>query len=386
MLKAYKYRLYPDKKQQELLAKHVGHARHVYNWALEAKKKTYEETGKSLSKRALQDQLVLMKRTEKPWLSEVNSQTLLAALMNLEKAFINFFAKRASFPKCKKKYDSHQSFQCPQHVKVDAELNLLHLPKIKAIKASYHRMFTGTVKTVTISKVPSGKYFASILIDNQEPIATPSCIEADKTSGLDMGLTHYLISSEGDKKEHPKHLRSSLLQLVKSHQQLSRKKVKDTHNRAKQKMLLAKKHEKVANRRHAHIHQLSAILAYKNQETSFAVEDLHIKGMIRNRKLSQAIGDSGWGKFISCLKYKCEWSGKNLLTINRFLPTSKICHVCDRKREKLPLSVREWQCDSCFAVHDRDINAAKNIKAFALADTRGSSVCVKQFPCSDNVQ
>lgn len=386
VLKAYKYRIYPSQAQQALLAKHFGHARHVYNWALERKIRTYEATGKSISRRELQDQLVKMKREEKKWLKEVNSQTLLAALKDLESAFTNFFDKRAGFPKTKKKYSPYQSFQCPQHVSVDFSNGLLHLPKIKSIKAKLHRGLSGTIKTVTISKVPSGHYLASILVDDKAPVVMPCCIEADKTKGIDMGLSYYLIDSEGGKEGHPQYLKKSLSQLVKSQRQLSRKKTKTSKDRQKQKIVLAKQHEHVANRRHDFVHQLSAKLVYKNHETSFAVEDLHIKGMIKNRKLSRRIADSGWRKFIQALKYKCAWSGKNVLQINRFLPSSKTCHVCKAKIEKLPLSVREWQCDVCRTKHDRDINAAKNIKAFALADAVGHTVCVKQSPCSDSIQ
>ncbi len=379
MLKAYKYRIYPSGNQEKLLMLHFGHTRHVYNWALEQKIKHYEETGKSLHKSELQARLVQMKKTEKPWLTEVNSQSLLAALFNLDMAFRHFFQKRAAFPKFKRKYDGYQSFQCPQHVNVDFENGLLHLPKIKNIKSKFHREFAGEIKTVTIKRVPSGKYYASILVDDQESLPIKAMIESDKTLVMDIGLMHYVITSNGEKKNHPTHLRNSLSQLKKVQQQFSRK-AKESKNRKKEKKILAKIHEKVANRRQDFIQQLSAEFAFNNHETSFAIEDLHIKGMIKNRKLSRALADSGWRSFINALTYKCERIGKNVLTINRFAPSSKVCNVCKVKQANMPLSIREWRCDDCGTLHDRDINAAVNIKAYALADAVGLTVCVKQFP------
>lgn len=402
MLQAYKYRIFPNKEQQAVLIKHFGHARHVYNWALDKKIKFYNETQKNLSRRELQDQLVAMKRDEKVWLNEVNSQSLLAALFNLDQAFKNFFEKRAKFPVAKRKYNGHQSFQCPQHVSLDEKTGLMHLPKQKSIKIKLHRTFCGTIKTVTISKVPSGKYYASILVEDGKSLPVCSVVEPDKTKGLDMGLSHYLIDSSGNKKEHPCHLRNTLSKLAICQRQLARKKkcsvaksntdALETHkhekskNYSKQRTRLSIIHEKVAHRRHDFVHQLSAKLVFKNHETSFAIEDLHIKGMLKNRKLSRAISDSGWRKFIQALTYKCRWVGKNVLMINRFLPSSKVCHHCLLKREKLPLSVREWQCLGCNRWLDRDINAAIMIKLFALADALGFSVCVKQSLYSNDSQ
>ena len=381
MLKAYKYRIYPTKEQQQTLAMHFGCVRHIYNWALQEKIKSYEETKKSISRKELQFRLVKMKKTEKPWLSEVNSQSLLAALFQVETAYQNFFQKRAGFPKFKKKYDGHQSFQCPQHVSVDFVNHELNLPKIKNVKIKLHRHFNGTIKTVTIRKVPSGKYFASILVDNQQVLPQATVIEPNKTLGLDIGLKDYLIDSEGNKEPHPTYLKKGLIKLSKAQRKLSRQKEKSSKNRSKQKNIVASVHEKIVNRRLDYIHQLSAQLVFNNHETTFAVEDLHIKGMIKNRKLSRAIADSGWRKFINTLAYKCEWHGKNLLTIARFAASSKTCHVCGLKKKELPLQIREWRCE-CGVLHDRDINAARNIKAFALADALGHNVCVKQFPCN----
>lgn len=223
MLKAYKYRICPDELQKKLIEMHFGHVRHIYNWALAQKVNHYKETQKSLSKKILQQKLVHMKQTEKPWLNEVNSQSLLASLFNLETAYKNFFRKKIGFPKFKQKYDGHQSYQCPQHVTVDFDNGLLALPKIKNIKTKFHRHFSGQIKTVTISRTPSNKYFASILVDDKRKVPLKSAIEENKTLGLDLGLSHYLITDKGVKENHPQHLRHGLLQLRKRQQQFSRK-------------------------------------------------------------------------------------------------------------------------------------------------------------------
>lgn len=376
MLTAYKYRIYPNKAQIERLSCHFGCARHVFNWALELKAKHYQETGKNLSKRVIQDAMVLSKKTDFLWLNEVNSQSLLAALEHLDRAFINFFNKRANYPRKKKKYDGWQSFQCPQHVTVDAKAGVIHLPKIKNIKASVHRPFFGKIKTVTIKRNPSGHYFASVLVDNELALPILSPIVAQQTLGLDVGLTHALIDSEGNKTNNPRFLKKSLDRLRIEQKKWARTK-KDSANRSKRRKRVARFHEKTSNRRGDFIHKETAKLAIKNHATSFAVEDLNIKAMVKNCKLARAIHDVGWGKFLNLLAYKCERKGKNLLIINRFAPSSKRCSECDYNHKKLQLSTRQWQCPSCLTLHDRDINAAKNIRRFGLADSPGHGDCVK---------
>ena len=364
-MRAYKYRIYPNGEQKVLLAKHFGCVRHVYNWALAEKEKHYKETGKSLSKRQLQDLLVASKKDDKEWLTEVNSQSLLASLANLDAAFSNFFQERAKFPRFKSKYSGWQSFQCPQHVTVDFEKNHINLPKIKGIKLKLHRPFTGKVKTVTVKQCSSGKYYASVLVDDGLIDPIPATIEPEKTIGIDVGLTEFLIDSEGNKTENPRLLKASLARLAAEQKKFARKK-KGSGNRAKQKRKVAKIHERVANQRHDFIHQVTANLAVKNHATTIAVENLNIKGMIRNRKLSRAIQDASWGMFLRVLDYKCRWNGKNIIQIGRFQPSSKLCNCCGYKAESMPLSVREWDCPVCKSHNDRDINAAKNIRDFGL--------------------
>ena len=381
MLKAYKYRIYPTSDQTEKLNQHFGCTRHVYNWALAAKKRHYDKTGESLSRRQLQDMLVASKREEKPWLKEVNSQSLLTALQHLDTAFSNFFRGQARFPRFKQKNSGWQAFQCPQHVSVNFETGRISLPKIAGIRAVLHRPFVGKIKTVTVKLTPSGKYFASVLVDDSHDAPVPANIVPDQTIGLDLGLTHYLIDSTGHKENNPKHLTAALKQLAREQRKLSRMK-KGSVNRSRQKAKVARIHEKVGNRRYDFIHQTTAKLIDESQATSFAVETLHIKGMIRNGKLAKAIADSGWGMFLQTLAYKCGWSGRNLLKIDQFAPSSKRCSGCGCRLEKLPLSVRSWTCPDCGQHNDRDINAAINIKEFALAEALGQSVCVKSSPAA----
>ena len=291
----------------------------------------------------------------------------------------NFFQGRAKFPRFKSKYAGWQSFQCPQHVTVDFQQGQINLPKLKGIRAKLHRPFVGKVKTVTIKRSPSGKYFASVLVDNDVIDPVPALIELEHTVGLDVGLTAFLIDSKGNKIDNPRVLKASLARLAIEQKKLSRRK-KGSGNRAKQKRIVAIIHEKVANRRRDFIHQVTAKLAGKNHATTFAVEDLNIKGMTKNRKLSRAIQDAGWGMFLTTLDYKCRWNGKNILRIGRFQPSSKMCNCCGYKVDSMPLSIREWECPGCHRLNDRDINAARNIRDIGLADSLGHSGCIKSSP------
>lgn len=379
-MRAYKYRIYPNTEQQELMSKHFGCTRHVHNWALAEKKTHYEQNQQNLSRGDLQKRLVQAKKEDKPWLKEVNSQSLLASLLNLDGAFIKFFRGQSGFPRFKSKSDSEQSFQCPQHVSVDLDAGLLYLPKFKTgIKTKFHRHFSGQIKTVTVKRKPSGKYYVSILVDESKEAVPSAPIVLEQTLGIDLGLTHFLIDSEGNKVDNPRILKQALNQLAIAQKILARK-VKGSKQRQKQKLKVALIHEKVSNTRLDFLHKISAGLVYKNHATSFGLEDLSIKGMMKVRNLARSIADVSWGKFIELLTYKSLWSGKNILKIGRFEASSKVCHVCEHKVEHLPLSVRHWDCPVCGTVLDRDINAARNIKRIAYADALGHSVCVKSSP------
>ena len=370
-MKAYKYRIYPNGEQKVLIEKHFGCARFTYNWALALQQKYYDEHKKSLSRKDIQDQLVSMKKQEQySWLNEVNSQTLLSGLLHVYTAFGNFFKGRAKFPKFKSKKIPQRSYQCPQHGSVDFEKGTLNLPKLKGIKAVFSRQFDGKIKTVTISKTATGKYYASILVETNQAKVTASIIESDKTIGIDLGLNHLLIQSDGQKIENPKYLRQAQNGLAIQQKIFARKK-KESKNYQRQKLNVACIYEKVRLQRLDLHHKLTHHLICENQATTYALEDLGIKNMVKNSKLAKSISDVAWGQFLTLLQYKAEWYGKNVLKIGRFVPSSKTCSCCGYKMEKLPLSVRLFECPSCNLVEDRDVNASINIRNFALADALG---------------
>jgi putative transposase len=354
MITATKIRLYPDAKQVEKLAKAFGCARWYWNNSLAETQKVYQETGKGLGQYALNARLHPLKK-EFDWLAETHSQVLQSVSLNLSRSFVNFFERRASYPTFKSKHDK-QSIQYPQGVKI-VEGRKLFLPKLGHVKAIIHREIVGSIKTVTISKNPSGKYFAAILSQTEE--LEPSVSYEGKILGIDVGLTHLAITSDGSKFDNPKHLRKAQQNLKRKQQKLSRK-VKGSNTRNKARILVAKAHERVTNARKDYLHKLSHRLIHENQV--IAVEDLHVKGMMKNPKLAKAIGDVGWGMFTGFLKYKAAKAGKGYIEVNRFFPSSKTCSCCLHSQKSMPLAIRNWKCDKCGETHDRDINAAKNIR------------------------
>ncbi|MDO9170173.1 MAG: RNA-guided endonuclease TnpB family protein, partial [Methylobacter sp.] len=354
MIAATKIRIYPDTNQVEKLAKAFGCARWLWNNSLNECQKTYQETGKGLGHFALNNRLPELKQSV-DWLGETHSQVLQAVCLNLSRAFVSFFERRAAYPTFKSKHGK-QSIQYPQGVKI-IEGRKLFLPKIGHVKAVVHREITGTIKTVTLSKTPGGKYFASILAENG--LDAPAISFDGKILGIDMGLTHLAITSDGSKFDNPKHVAKAQKNLKRKQQKLSRK-VKGSNTRNKVRILVAKAHEKVANARKDYLHKLSRRLVNENQVIAF--EDLHVKGMMRNHCLAKSIGDAGWGAFTGMLKYKTEQAGKGYIEVNRFFPSSKACSCCLHVQSSMPLTIRSWRCDKCGSIHDRDINAAQNIR------------------------
>lgn len=358
MLKAVKYRLYPTQEQKVLLDKHIGSARFVYNLALETKQIAYAGSRVNLSCFDLIKQLPELKK-ECEWLKEVNSQTLQQSITNLDTAFTNFFKGQANFPKYKSKKKGNQSFNVPQNVILDFDNEKLVIPKFKkGIKAVFHRKFDGNIKQATISKTPTGKYFASVLFELNHIEKQKPKILSETTIGIDLGIKDFLITSNGDKINNPKYLKNAISKLKFVQSKYSKNKGK----RTKQK--LAKLHEKVANQRLDFLHKVSIKLIRENQ--TIALETLQIKNMVKNHKLAQSIIDVSWGKFIEMLKYKAEWYCKDIIRIGTFEPSSKTCSNCGRINKDLKLSDRNWNCNHCKINHDRDINAAINIKNFAL--------------------
>lgn len=376
--KAFKYRIYPNKEQEELILKHMGSSRWIYNYALNKKITSYQETGKGMSRFEIQKDLPVLKNHEETsWLKEVNSQTLQASLENLDKAFTRFFKEKKGFPKFKSKKDNRQSFNIPQNTTINFELGKLGLPKFKTdIKVKIDRTFDGIIKTSTITKTPTGKYFISILVELQQELPKKKSLNEKQAIGIDLGIKTFATLSNGIEIENPKHLKKSLKKLKKLQIKVS-KKVKGSNNRVKSVKKLALLHEKVTNKRQDFLHKTSHFLV-TNFDT-ICLETLNSINMMKNHKLAQALSDVAIGKFNELIDYKSEWYGCNILRIGQFEPSSKMCS-CGTINKELKLNQRVWTCNSCGTTHDRDVLAANNIKHFAFtknntAGTAGIHAC-----------
>ena len=360
MKKTYKYRLYPTKEQVPMLEEHFGCVRYVYNYMLNHKINIYKKDKTSLSYYKTTALLTELKQNEEfSWLRNVNSQSLQQSLKHLDSAYKRFFKTKNGFPKFKSKKHK-QNFQIPQHAKL--ENNTLSIPKIKNIKVVAHRAMPqyATIKTITISKTPTGKYFAAILIEDHKDV--PKKPKVFKVLGLDFGLTHLTITSDGDKIENLKCLKKNEKKLALLQQRLSSKQ-KGSKNRNKARLKVAKLHEKIVNQRNDYLHKLSRRLC-ESQADTIAIEDLSIRKMMQqNSNLAKQISDVAWHELRRQLEYKCDWYGKNLIVINKYFPSTKTCSACGAVNENLTLKNRIWNCPSCKATHDRDINAAINIAA-----------------------
>ena len=355
MLKAFKYKLSPTKEQSILLNKHIGASRFVYNLALECKQMAWAGNKVNLSCFALHSQLKDLK-AECEWLKEINSQSLQQSITNLDKAYTAFFKGQNSFPKFKKKSNGGR-FNIPQNVLL--ENGKLIIPKFKkGIDIVLHRPIKGVIRQATISRTPTGKYFVSILCETGEAIKPKAKVKEKTTVGIDLGIKTYLVSSDGQEFDNPKFLRKAQIRLKYVQRKYSKHKGKRTKQR------LAILHEKVANQRKDFLHKVSTELI-KNHD-SICIEDLNIKGMLQNHKLAQAITDVSWSSFVTMLEYKAEWYSKNILKIGRFKPSSKLHANCGHLNKNLTLSDREWVCPKCGELVSRDVNAAINIKSFAL--------------------
>ncbi|MDJ0533998.1 MAG: RNA-guided endonuclease TnpB family protein [Xenococcaceae cyanobacterium MO_207.B15] len=357
---AVKVRIYPKREQSLILAQHFGCARWWWNYALNKCIETYKQTGKGLTRSAMNSMLPRLKKEEETkWLKDCYSQVLQSVSLNLSRAYLNFFAGRAKYPRFKSK-SKKQSIQYPQQVKqVDS---FLKFPgRLGTVKAKIHRPFDGKIKTVTITYTPSGKYYASVLLEREGDVKG---VNTDgKIIGIDLGIKDFAITNDGIKTSfyaNPRHLSKHQKNLKRKLQKLARKQ-QGSNRRNKARRLAAKVYENISNVRQDFLHKLSRKIVNNNQVV--VVENLNVKGMVRNHKLAKAISDCSWGKFVNFLDYKLSQEGKLLVEINRFFPSSKTCSSCHYTIDKLSLDIRSWTCPSCGTHHDRDENAAKNIRA-----------------------
>lgn len=376
MLKATKVRIYPTPEQAEFLNRQFGAVRFAYNKALHIISSQYKRHGLKLkAKKDLKPLLAVAKKSRKyHWLKDFDSIALQQACINLDKAFHSFFdPKLASrYPKFKRKHGRQSSYHC---MSVDCGDNWIKVPKLKQpIKARMHRKVDGKLKSITLSRSMTGEYYASLLHDDgQETPAPIHDLDASQVLGLDMGLTHLAIDSSGNKTLNPRFLKKASDNLRRKQKALSRCK-KGSKSRAKARLKLAKAHQRLANARADFQHKLSRTIVDENQ--AVIVETLKVKNMLKNKKLSKHIADASWSALIQKLGYKAKEQGKHLIKIDQWFASSKTCSCCGHKLEELSLKVRNWQCPACSVRHDRDINAALNIKAQGILKLKAAGLSV----------
>ena len=373
MLRATKVRVYPTPEQAGFLNAQFGAVRFAYNKALHIKKQAYQRHGMSLSPRKdLKPLLAVAKKSRKyAWLKEYDPIALQQAVINLDVSFSNFFNPKlkARFPTFKSKHGKQSSYHC---VGVRVLDGAIKIPKIPPIEARLHREITGTLKSITLSRSTTGKYYASLLCDDgMEAPAKPVLISG--VTGLDMGLSHYVIKSNGEKTPNPRHIINASRNLRRKQKALSRKK-KGSANRRKSRMQLAGVHERVANARADFQHKLSRAIVDENQ--AVIVETLKAANMMKNHSLARAIGDAGWTGFITKLEYKAAEKGVHLVKLDQWFASSKTCHCCGHKMPEMKLNKRIWQCPECGVEHDRDINAAINIERRGILELQAAGLVV----------
>lgn len=353
--RAYRFRLYPNREQRQVLARTFGCSRFVYNWALRRRSDEYHTAGKSLSFAQLSRDLTALKKDkETEWLGEVSAVTLQQSLRNLDTSFTNFFEGRAQYPRFKSKKRSKQAarYVGTAFAVKEGKLQLAKVPG--RVRVRWSRELPSEPTSCTVTLDPSGRYHVSFACAERiEPLPTTT-----KSVGLDLGLTHFVTTSDGEKVDNPRFLEQSYRKLRRAQKKLSRKQ-KGSNGREKQRRKFARIHAKIEDQRRDFLHKLSTRLIRENGMV--VCESLAVVNMVKNRSLSRAIGQAGWGEFVRQLEYKAEWCGRTVARAERFFPSSKRCSNCGHIVESLPLSVREWTCPECEVRHDRDTNAAINL-------------------------
>jgi len=360
MQKAFKFRFYPTEAQKDFLSQQFGAVRFIYNFFLAHRKDEYLNNKKSLTYYDDAKGLTELKsKNGYEWLYDINSQTLQASLRNLEVAYTSFFKKRTKFPRFHSK-KNRQSIKIPQNFKI--ENNRLFIPKLKdGIKINQHQPLAGKITCCFISKTPSDKYYVSILCETD----TVQLKKNDNVIGIDLGSKYLVVSSDKNKIDNPKFYRKLEKKLIFEQRQLSHKQ-KGSNNKNKQRKVVAKIHERIANSRNDFLHKLTKQLIDENQV--IIAETLSVKNMMKNHCLAKSISDASWGELVRQLEYKSKWYGRTFHQIDKFFPSSKTCHNCQFVLNDLPLSIREWDCPSCKQHHDRDINASLNIRDKGMID------------------
>ena len=362
MLKGIKIRLYLNKEQEAYVNQLLGTYRFVYNQSLSYKIEKYKGEKKSVGFGELGRKLVELK-SEYPWMRGSHSKVLQQSIIDMNKAYDAFFKKQNSFPKFKSKHDNRKSCRFPS----DA-ISGLNGNRINIIKSLWNVHFKCSIsdqkylnknqekiRSGTLSKTPSGKHFFSILIDDTRVKSLP---ETDSDIGIDLGIKDFIVASNGDRYENIKIRRSNERSLKRLHRKLSRRK-KGSRNRNKARIELARKHEKLNNKKDYYLHHIANRLLSENQ--TIAIEDLNVAGMMKNHKLAKSIQELSISRFVNILEYKAEWYGRSVVKVGRFFPSSKLCSECGHKNEELTLKDRIWICPKCGTEHDRDLNAAKNV-------------------------